>query len=178
MTASALVRRFETTDIDPALILESATYTQPWNQAMFVDELSAPGRTYFVVEVDGRMAGYGGLMVVGDEAHITTLVVAEDARRVGLGSRLMLKLVDAAICQSAKSLTLEVRPSNTRAQALYARFGMAAIGVRKKYYNDEDAVIMWAHNIDDASYVEMLESIRMGLADGDECRVISERGTT
>lgn len=167
ITLDVRTRLFEGSDVESAVEIESITYRQPWSAAMFVDELAAPGRTYMVGEIDDRLVGYGGVMVVGDEAHITTLVVAEQARQTGMGRRLMIDLVETAILAGARSLTLEVRPSNTPAQTLYGRFGLAPVGVRKRYYNDEDAVIMWVHDIDGPDYRVRLDGLRSGLGDSE-----------
>jgi ribosomal-protein-alanine N-acetyltransferase len=103
-------------------------------------------------------------MVIGEDAHVTTVAVDRDAREGAIGTRLMLRLVDAALEWCARNLTLEVRASNTAAQALYRKFGMAPVGVRKNYYRDEDALIMWAHDIDGDEYRARLAEIREGLA--------------
>jgi ribosomal-protein-alanine N-acetyltransferase len=158
------LRPMTNADIPSALGVERATFPQPWTEAIFTDELSVPGRVYVVAEDDGRLVGYGGLMVVGDEAHITTLTVAPASRGGGIGSRLMLSLTEAAIGAGARSLTLEVRASNHGAQALYRRFGMAPVGVRKHYYRDEDAVIMWAHDLDQPEFAERLDALRAELS--------------
>jgi ribosomal-protein-alanine N-acetyltransferase len=71
----------------------------------------------------------------------------------------MLRICHEALAAGANSLTLEVRFSNRNAQALYQRFGMAPVGVRKRYYKDEDALVMWAHDIDSDPYRERLEEI-------------------
>lgn len=163
MTALRL-RPMTLADIPAALDVERATFPQPWTEAIFADELAVLGRTYVVAEEEDRFLGYGGLMVVGDEAHITTLAVAPASRGGGIGSRLMLALTEAAIAAGARSLTLEVRASNHGAQALYRRFGMAPVGVRKHYYRDEDAVIMWAHDVDRLEFAERLDSLRAELA--------------
>ncbi|MDH3518576.1 MAG: ribosomal-protein-alanine N-acetyltransferase, partial [Acidimicrobiia bacterium] len=73
---------------------------------------------------------------------------------------------EAALAGGARSLTLEVRSSNKAAQALYRRFGMAPVGVRKQYYRDEDALIMWAHEIDGDDYTARLDGIRSSLIGG------------
>jgi ribosomal-protein-alanine N-acetyltransferase len=75
----------------------------------------------------------------------------------------MLALAEEARRAGAKSLTLEVRASNKNAQSLYTKFGMAPVGIRKRYYRDEDALIMWVHDIDRQEYEERLESIRAAL---------------
>ena len=58
---------------------------------------------------------------------------------------------------------LEVRATNEGAQRLYERFGMVAVGVRKHYYRDDDAVIMWANDIDEPEYAARLAEIRSSL---------------
>lgn len=159
----SVIRPMALSDLAAAALLEAQVYSQPWSEGMFRDEVSQPHRTYLAAEVDGALAGYGGLMVVGEEAHITTVVVDPVRRGHRLGTRLMLGLVDAALGAGAKSLTLEVRVSNEAAQALYRRFGMAPVGVRKQYYRDEDALIMWVHDIDGDEYRERLAGIRSSM---------------
>jgi ribosomal-protein-alanine N-acetyltransferase len=72
----------------------------------------------------------------------------------------MLALVEAALGIGARHLTLEVRASNRGAQELYRRFGFAPVGVRKNYYKDEDAIVMWATDVDTADYAERIGSLR------------------
>ncbi|MEX1271287.1 MAG: GNAT family N-acetyltransferase, partial [Acidimicrobiia bacterium] len=98
--------------------------------------------------------------IVSDEAHITTVVVDPVHRQARVGTRLMLALIDHALASGAGALTLEVRVSNEAAQALYRRFGMAPVGVRKQYYRDEDALIMWVHDIDSDAYSDRLTTIK------------------
>jgi ribosomal-protein-alanine N-acetyltransferase len=75
----------------------------------------------------------------------------------------MLALAAEAIEADAKSMTLEVRASNVAAQRLYRRFGMAPVGMRKKYYQDEDAMIMWVHDIDGTEFAERIAEIEESL---------------
>lgn len=147
-------------DIETAHALEQRVYPQAWSRQVFVDELEQPNRHYVVGEVGGVFVGYGGVMVVGDEAHITTVVVDPEYRQARVGTRLMLTLIDRALESGAHALTLEVRMSNEAAQALYRRFGMAPVGVRKQYYRNEDALIMWVHDIDSDAYADRLETIK------------------
>lgn len=143
--------------------LEVATFPQPWSMGVFREELRQPGRAYLVAEDEnGALAGYAGLLWVADEAHVTTIAVAVPYRGHGLGTRLMVRLVDEALERGAKHLTLEVRVSNQSAQSLYRRFGLAPVGVRKSYYGDEDALVMWAHDIDTPAYRHLLDGLRGG----------------
>ena len=160
VTSTVGLRPMTADDIDAALGLEERVYAQAWSRQVFTDELDQPTRRYLVADVAGSLAGYGGVMLVGDEAHITTVVVDPLHRQSRIGTRLMLALVDKALGAGAKALTLEVRVSNEAAQALYRRFGMAPVGVRKQYYRDEDALIMWVHDIDGDNFLTRLAELR------------------
>jgi ribosomal-protein-alanine N-acetyltransferase len=151
-------------DIEAAHALEQRVYQQAWSLNVFADELGQVSRHYVVAEATDGLAGYGGVMLVGDEAHITTVVVDPTYRQARVGTRLMLALIDHALDAGAHALTLEVRASNEAAQALYRRFGMAPVGVRKQYYRDEDALIMWVHDIDGDSFGRRLDEIRETVA--------------
>ena len=153
------IRPFEVDDIPAVVALEAANQPQPWTEGILKDELSADNRSYLIAEDDG-VSGFAGVMVVGEEAHLTNLLVAEKARRRGVGKALMLGLVDAALEMGARHLTLEVRSKNEAARLFYAHFGLAPVGVRRGYYGDDDALIMWVHDIDSEAYARRLEAIR------------------
>ena len=163
MVETILIRTLLEEDLEAILDIERATYPTPWTDQIFHDELAAPGRVYLVAEAGGEVVGYAGLMVVLPEAHVTTVTVDPKRRGSRIGTRLMLRICEEALAAGANSLTLEVRVSNQGAQALYRRFGMAPVGVRKRYYQDEDALVMWVHDIDSPAYRERLEEIRRSL---------------
>ncbi len=150
-------------DVPAVATLERAIYPQPWSARILFDELAKSNRTYIVVTNDGEILGYGGLMMIEDDAHITTLAVAPEMRGKRLGVKLMLALVDEALIHGARHLTLEVRVSNTPAQGLYERFGFDPVGRRKDYYVDEDALVMWATDIDTPEYGDRITIIRDSL---------------
>jgi ribosomal-protein-alanine N-acetyltransferase len=153
------IRPFAVDDIPAVAALEAANQPQPWTEGILEDELAADNRLYLIAEDDG-VSGFAGVMVVGEEAHLTNLLVAEEARRRGVGKALMLGLVDAALEMGARHLTLEVRSKNEAARSFYAHFGLAPVGVRRGYYGDDDALIMWVHDIDSETYAHSLEAIR------------------
>ncbi len=160
------VRPMSVADIAAVRSLELEIFSQPWSERVFQDELEARDRIYLVAEVGGAIAGYGGAMVVAEDAHITTLAVDPGARRLRVATRLILEMVEGVLGIGARHLTLEVRMSNRGAQRLYGQFGMAPVGVRKHSYDDEDALIMWATDIDGADYADRLASVRDALASG------------
>jgi ribosomal-protein-alanine N-acetyltransferase len=160
MMATLTIRRMAVADVDRAMEIERQAYERPWTPQIFTDELAIENRRYVVADLGDVIAGYAGLMLVADEAHVTTIVADPAYRDLRIGTRLMLALCEEAMAAGARSLTLEVRTSNQRAQTLYRRFGMAPVGVRKKYYGNEDALIMWVHDIDGREFAERVESIR------------------
>ena len=154
------IRQMDRADLASVVELERDVYPQPWSVRVFEEELALSNRSYLVAEDDaGLLLGYGGFLLVEDDAHITTLAVGEAARGKQLGTRIMLALVAAARDRNARHLTLEVRVSNTAAQALYRRFGFAPVGLRKNYYRNEDAMVMWATDIDQDEYAARIRAI-------------------
>ena len=155
-TAVTTVRSMTRADLPQVVAMEAALQPRPWSEQVFRDELDMRNRTYLVAAGPDGIVGFAGLMVVDDEAHVTNLLVAEDSRRRGLGRQLMVALIEMAVLQDASHLTLEVRSSNEAARALYARLGLAPVGIRPRYYGDDDALILWAHDIDRQEYLESL----------------------
>ena len=144
------------------LRIESQVYPRPWSLPLFISELNLRvSRIYYVARVEGSVVGYAGLMLTGDEAHVTTIAVDPVWHRHKIGSRLLLQLAREGRERGARHLTLEVRMSNTGAQAMYRKFGFHPAGVRKNYYveTNEDALIMWADDIDQDDYIRRLADI-------------------
>lgn len=144
------------------LRIEQQVYPRPWSMGLFVSELGYQGnRVYVVARAGTTVVGYGGLMLVADDGHITTLAVDPRWHRHRIGTRLLLTLARAGIDRGAKNLTLEVRVSNEPAQGLYRSFGFAPAGIRKGYYveTNEDALIMWANDVDTAEYAQRLDGL-------------------
>jgi ribosomal-protein-alanine N-acetyltransferase len=160
---TAAIREMNRRDIPAVATLEQAVYDSPWSVRVFYDELALANRRYIVAEEDETIVGYGGMLIVENDGHITTLAVDPEARRQRLGTRMMVALIDAALEMGVSHVTLEVRMSNDSAQALYARFGFAPVGLRKNYYRDEDALVMWANDIDGVDYQARMLGVRREL---------------
>ncbi|MHB1536599.1 MAG: ribosomal protein S18-alanine N-acetyltransferase, partial [Acidimicrobiales bacterium] len=94
-----------------------------------------------------------------------TIAVDPEWQRSKVGTRLLVHLARSAADHGARHLTLEVRLSNTPAQAMYRRFGFEPAGIRKNYYaeSNEDALIMWAYDINTADYARRLGALESGV---------------
>jgi N6-L-threonylcarbamoyladenine synthase len=142
---SLLIRQMTPDDLPAAVDIERATFDAPWSERLFAEDLAAVGRHWFAAEMDGELVGYAGGWALGDEAHLMNIAVREDARGHGAGRTLLHTLMSRLRDAGALRLTLEVRPANAEAIALYESVGMRPAGMRPGYYAEtgEDALIMW-----------------------------------
>ena len=126
--------------------LERICFSRPWSRKMLAEELENQCAAFLVAEdsVSGRVLGYAGMMVVADEGYITNVAVFPEYRRQGIAAQILQVFVQFAAANRLAFLTLEVRPSNAAAIALYQGFGFEEVGRRKNYYDlpKEDALIL------------------------------------
>ncbi|HLT70684.1 MAG TPA: ribosomal protein S18-alanine N-acetyltransferase [Acidimicrobiales bacterium] len=144
------------------LRIEQQVYPRPWSFGIFLSEIGQRAtRLYVVARVAGEVVGYAGMMQAADDAHVTTVAVDPAWQRHRIATRMLLVLARGAIARGCANLTLEVRMSNSGAQALYQRFGFVPAGVRRGYYPEtrEDALVMWATDIDTPEYAARLADI-------------------
>lgn len=168
-TAEVVIAPMRRRHLRSVMRIESEVYPRPWSLSLFMSELSLRHtRAYFVARVGGTVVGYSGLMVGTEDAHVTTIAVDPAWQRRKIATRLMLNLARVGLSRGARNLTLEVRMGNHGAQALYHQFGFAPAGIRKNYYSEtnEDALIMWASDIDTPEYAKRLDAIERGLFEG------------
>jgi ribosomal-protein-alanine N-acetyltransferase len=148
------------------LRIEAEVYPRPWSLPLFMSELNLrTSRVYTVARVGGSVVGYAGLMLSGEDAHVTTIAVDPAWHRHKIGTRLLLHLAREALLHGARNLTLEVRVSNSAAQAMYKGFGFVPAGIRKNYYveTNEDALIMWANGMDSPESIARLEALEAAI---------------
>ena len=134
-------------DIDDVFTLETSVYPHPWSRGNFVDSLSSGYSGWTLRDGAGALVGYFLLMTAVDEAHLLNVAVAAPRQREGIGLYLLDKVVACTRGLLMESILLEVRPSNLRAQKIYAQYGFTEIGRRKNYYpahngQREDAIVM------------------------------------
>ena len=155
--------RMSTNDIPDVSRIERASFTTVWPTDAFYNELSTNKLAhYFVGRLEGRIVAYGGIWVILEDSHITTVAVDPNLRGRGLGEAMVLKLIDEGIERGAAWMTLEVRESNVSAQQLYRKYGFTTVTTRKGYYSDdnESALVMWAGNLKSELYRNRLQVLR------------------
>ena len=140
------IRKAFPEDIDGIYEIEKNCFPVPWARADFEKDIGENIlATYIVAETDNKIVAYAGIWVVLDEGHITNIGVLPEYRNEGIATMVVMDLIKNAREKGANRFTLEVRPSNEKAIALYQKFGFKPVGYRKGYYadNKEDAMIMW-----------------------------------
>jgi ribosomal-protein-alanine N-acetyltransferase len=147
-TEQLTIRQLGYADLPQVIAIERRAFPTPWSLAMFVLELSKsssiclaavePNRTR-----TGKLVGYLICSRYADVWHLMNIAVDPPLRRRGIGNAMLEGLIERA--GRDESYTLEVRPSNPAAIALYERFGFRSAGARPRYYQDtgEDALVMW-----------------------------------
>src|SRR5436190_491965 len=123
-------------DIDAIHRLEVASFPSPWRREFFENELDSESRLHLVARKDGRVIGYVFAMWFFDEMHVNKIAVADPARRQGIAKALMQRCLEFARANSITTISLEVRQSNSGAQAFYDSLGFNAHYIRPRYYPD------------------------------------------
>jgi ribosomal-protein-alanine N-acetyltransferase len=140
----------EPAHITEILEIEKTLFSTPWTRGMFEQEIAArpgpdgPGTYSVVATVDGRVAGYAVAWFIDEGVHLMNIAVRREFQRRGVGRQLLGDLIESASTGGKRFIVLEVRASNTAAQAFYRAFLFEDVGVRRRYYadNGEDAVLM------------------------------------
>jgi ribosomal-protein-alanine N-acetyltransferase len=144
MTELIDIRPLTYSDLPQVMAIERRSFPTPWSLAMFVLELSKPSGVCLAATHDGTLVGYLVCSRYDTVWHLMNVAVREEWRRGGIATTLLNELFKRADRPGAE-YTLEVRPSNAPAIALYEGFGFHGAGLRRAYYHDnkEDALIMW-----------------------------------
>jgi ribosomal-protein-alanine N-acetyltransferase len=153
-------------DIPAILEIETLSFVSTWPPNAFVNELRDNKLAhYFTGRLDGRIVAYGGIWVILEDSHVTTIAVHPDVRGQRLGEEMLVHLLDQAIERDASWVTLEVRESNEVAQKLYRKYGFTIVSTRRGYYSDnnESALVMWAGNLKGALYASRLAALKAAL---------------
>lgn len=142
--ASLSVRPMARADIPAIAALEKKCFFSPWSEDTLLSELSNDTARFFCAFCDGDFAGYLGANLICGEVYIGNIAVLPAYRRRHAASALLEVLIARSVSENAVFITLEVRPSNAPAIALYRRFGFLPQGERPGFYSSptENALIM------------------------------------
>ncbi len=180
-TPPLVLRSMQAEDVPAVHALDRAAFPNPWPVSTYHHELSAASSKLFVLELahgptpsrlsrvgllqrirqfaeidagQSALIGFSGMWHVADEAHISTIAIRPDWQGNKLGELLLWNMARHALHERARILTLEVRVTNYRAQALYRKYHFVIMGRRKGYYRDngEDAYLMGVDPLDDGYY--------------------------
>jgi [ribosomal protein S18]-alanine N-acetyltransferase len=146
-------------DLDAVHAIERASFRSPWPPNAYRSELESNRlASYLVARAEGEIIGFGGMWLMVDEAHITTFAIHPAWRRQRIGERLALE-------RGAREATLEVRLSNLPARRLYEKYGFRPVGLRPRYYSDdnEDALIMTTEPLGEPAMRERIAGLRVAL---------------
>jgi len=150
LTARVVVGPMRPDDVSAVHEIERLSFSTPWPAYAFEQELKGNRLAHYVVARAGeRVAGFAGMWLMVDEAHITTFGVHPDWRRQRIGRQLLLNLLDLAVTIGARRMTLEV------------------VGRRARYYTDdnEDALVMTTPELADARMREVVDLERRRLSE-------------
>lgn len=184
-----IVQHMRVRDIPEVMAIEKGSFPLPWSATAYRHELTRNELSHYIVTrrrappgASPRirwfdrwfrkpkprlppLVGYGGLWVLGEEAHISTIAVRPDWRGQGIGELLLTAMIDLAASLKAQVITLEVRVSNLVAQNLYHKYLFEETDRHRRYYrdNDEDALIMTTPQLDDLVFLEAYHRHRRAL---------------
>jgi len=182
------IRPMEPRDIPQAMEIERQSFPTMWPQTVYQRELKNRMARYLVAyqpvdergddgeavehrvgglvrrllgsqaSADGRVLGTTGVWFMMGEGHIVTIAVDPEYRRLGIGELLLIAGLEAALDAQQETVTLEYRISNLAARAMYEKYGFAQVGVRARYYTDnqEDAVLMTTPPLRSPEYRRLL----------------------
>lgn len=143
-----VICQMEENDLEQVIRIEKESFLCPWSISSFQSEMHMNKYTYYVVaknKTDNLVVGYTGTWIIFEEAHITNMAVHPDFRQKGIAASLLEHLLSKFRNARVTYIFLEVRSSNYSAQKLYEKYSFAIAGKRKRYYDDEDAIIMVKH---------------------------------
>lgn len=132
------LRPMDGADLDAVVVLEQTVYGFPWSRGNFADSLNSGYDAWVLWSAEGgtngALLGYLVAQPGVAESHLLNITVAPAVQGQGLGLRLLDACVAHCRTRADAALWLEVRPSNTRALAVYARYGFREVGLRRAYY--------------------------------------------
>jgi ribosomal-protein-alanine N-acetyltransferase len=161
-----IIEAMRLADLPAVHDIERRSFSTPWPSHAYRTELETNRLAHYrVARADGQVIAYAGIWLMVDEAHVTTFAVDPAWRRRHIGEALLLAMMDLAIERGAREATLEVRLSNLAARRLYEKYGFRPVGIRPRYYSDnnEDALVMTTEALTGERMRERMARLREAL---------------
>jgi ribosomal-protein-alanine N-acetyltransferase len=136
------IRDFLKNDIDDIILIEEKSFKRPWTKAMLTDSASNEKVRFKVALEEGKVAAFCIYRTIEGETEILSIAVEPRFRRRSVARRMLGYMENDVKKENSKNVFLEVRQSNAAAQKLYLSFGFEKIAIRRKYYTDEDAIVL------------------------------------
>lgn len=139
------IRLMERGDVECISRLEEETFSMPWSRDAFLEMIEKDDARYYVAQRNGKVVGGCGVLMIAGEGNITNVVVAEQERNQGIGTKMLQYLIEDGYRNGLNAFTLEVRVSNAAAIHVYEKLGFFSEGIRPNFYEKptEDAMILW-----------------------------------
>jgi ribosomal-protein-alanine N-acetyltransferase len=128
-------------DIPVVLEIENRCFKNPWSAFLFLELMSSES-CYCIVMANKKIKGYGISCLEDDKIHILNIAVDKEKRREGIGKRILQDMLEYGASNKKRSAILEVRRRNCIAICFYEKYHFKKIRVKKRYYSDDDAIIM------------------------------------
>lgn len=137
------ILRMTASHIDEIHEISVHSFPVSWSKQDLLREVYNEKALNLVTLSGDRVVAYVNIWYVFDEADIINIAVHQEARSQGIARQLLNEALRQLKERGVREVYLEVRVSNTAAQALYRGFGFKVEGIRRKYYaNGEDAYNM------------------------------------
>ncbi|GHT59565.1 ribosomal-protein-alanine acetyltransferase [Endomicrobiia bacterium] len=137
-----VITDFDEKFLDTVISIESKSFMHPWTRDMFLGFVKNSTVRFKILIESKTIVGYYVISTVADETELLNIAVDPNFRRKNFGRAMLLDIKKEAISKKTKFIFLEVRRTNIAAKNLYKSFDFTEIGIRKKYYGNEDAITM------------------------------------
>lgn len=144
------IRKMTEEDLPMVMEIENLCFITPWTKDGFLYELNENlFSNLLVIELSNEslglksVCGFVDYWQTFDSGTICQIAIHPELQGNKLGSELLKEVINDAYAKKIRTLTLEVRKSNTKAIALYKKHGFIASHIKEGYYtNGEDAIYM------------------------------------
>ncbi len=135
------IEKMSISDLDNISNILEREFDDFWNYNILKNELENPKAIYIICKKDDEIIGFAGITIILEIAELNNIVVKKSHRGKGISSILLSNIIEIAQKNNCEELNLEVAKSNEIAINLYTKFEFKQVGLRKKYYNGEDALL-------------------------------------